>query len=98
MEQLFNKFETSLEMLIISNTCDAEVMNLGMESVNYFVENFPNLRILGNVRTWRSVDHFDENSANYFRAESEFARLKGKARKRNWDIDFEIENLDFLVK
>ena len=71
-------------------------MNLGMETARYFVEKFPNLTVLGNLRTWRCIDYFDSNSQNYFRSESELSRLKEEAKRRNWDIDFELENLDFL--
>ena len=94
LEPVFNKFQNSVEMLIISNTSDSQ-MNLGMESVRYFVDHFPNLTVLGNLRTWRLIDYFDSNSVNYFRSESELSQLKERARKKNWDIDFELENLDF---
>ena len=97
IETTFDKFRKSLEMIIISNTSETS-MDLGMLSVNYFVDRFPNLTILGNLRTWRSIDYFDQNSSNYFRAESELSQLKENARKRNWDIDFELENLDFLTQ
>ena len=97
IETMFDKFRKSLEMIIISNTSETS-MDLGMLSVNYFVDRFPNLTILGNLRTWRSIDYFDQNSSNYFRAESELSQLKENARKRNWDIDFELENLDFLTQ
>ena len=78
------------------NSFSESHMNLGMTSVIFFVDNFPNLTILGNLRTWRSIDYFDPESTNYFRAESDLSRLKTEARKKNWDIDFELENLDFI--
>jgi hypothetical protein len=96
VEPLCNKFKNSLEMLIICNTSDSQ-MNLGMDTVNYFVDHFPNLTVLGNLRTWRMIDYFDSNSTNYFRSESELSQLKECARKKNWDIDFELENLDFVT-
>jgi hypothetical protein len=71
-------------------------MNLGMDTARYFVEKFPNLTVLGNLRTWRSIDYFDSSSQLYFRSESELSRLKEEAKRKNWDIDLELENLDLL--
>ena len=96
LESMFNKFKNSLEMLIISNTSDSQ-MNLGMDTINFFLNDFPNLTVLGNLRTWRLIDYFDSNSVNYFRSESELSQLKESARKKSWDIDFELENLDFIT-
>ncbi len=47
-------------------------------------------------RTWSTIDHFDPSSALYRRSESEFSRLKERAADRNWDIDFDVENIDFV--
>jgi hypothetical protein len=82
-------------MLVVSNTSSTP-LPLGMPTVRYFVDQFPNLTILGNLRTWRSIDYFDPNSAAYFRSESELSRLKLEAKRRNWDIDFDLEHLDFV--
>ena len=84
-----------LEMFMLNNT-STEAMQLGNEEIQCFLDTFPNLTVLGNLRTWLKVDYFDSNSNFYFKTESEFVRLKEKAKENNWDIDFELENLDFM--
>ena len=84
---------TELEMVVLSNT-STEPMHLGMPTLLLFLEKCPNLSVLGNLKTWRRIDFYDPDSELYFKSESEFCKLKKLAVKNNWDIDFDMENLD----
>ena len=84
-----------LEMLILSNT-SSENMNLGMSTVMFLLEKCKKLIALGNLKTWKKIDYFDPESQHFFKNDSEFIDLKKDAIKKNWDIDFDVENLDFV--
>ena len=83
-------------MLIVDNVDLNADMKLSMSSVHWLVENCPNLTQLGNLRSWKSIDYYNVESANFYRQESELSRFKYHALKNNWDLDLEIENLDLL--
>ncbi len=105
-----------LQMLVLANTCPAEAMPLGMDSVEELLEHCPELCALGSLRwycgggrvprfstfhvtflrTWSCIDYFDERSPLYRRSEADFCRLKRGAVRKNWDIDFDVENIDFV--
>ena len=84
-----------LEMFILNNTSGDE-MRLGNEDIESLLDNCTNLTALGNVRTWAEVDYYDPRSEFYFKSESKFTKLKRRAKDNNWDIDFDLENLNFL--
>ena len=114
MQQICSKkHSTSLEMLIICNTETPEQdylpqenvegnngrMQLGMNTVNSLIHHCPQLMGLGNLRTWSDIDYYQEGNCNYYRSDtSELGQLKQKAVKVNWDLDLEMENLDYLYK
>ena len=83
-------------MLIVDNVDLNADMKLSMSSVHWLVENCPNLTQLGNLRSWKLIDYYNVESANFYRQESELSRFKDHALKNNWDLDLEIENLDLL--
>lgn len=60
------------------------------------IENVPKLTMLGNLRSWCSIDHFDSNSPCFYKSESELSKLKKEITFKNWDLDLDIENLDNL--
>lgn len=64
-----------------------------MESVHFFVDNFPKLTALGNLSSWKYIDYFNPNSGNFYKTESELSQLKRRARKSNWNLDFDVETL-----
>jgi hypothetical protein len=86
----------SLEMLIIQNVDITVPMKLGMPSVRWIFDHCPNLSILGNLRNWSLIDYYDSESQHFYRAESELSQYKAKAVASNWDLDLEVENLDYL--
>ena len=88
----------TLEMLVLSNTSTEAKMGLDLRAMKSILEACPRLTVLGNLRTWSKIDYFDDESVNYFRSESEFCELKREAVRKNWDIDFDLENIDFLFK
>ncbi len=73
-----------------------EPMPLGMDTVNWFLEQCPNLVILGNLRSWSRIDYYNPESQNYYRSESQLSKLKSEAVAKNWDIDFDLESLNYL--
>ena len=97
---ILDVFETNslsdLEILIISNT-SAEPMDLGLDTVLLFLEKCPHLVGLGNLKTWRKIDYFDSESDLHFSNESDYFKLKQKAIRNNWEIDFDLENCDLIV-
>ena len=72
------------------------ILFLGLHSVYWLIDNSPNLTILGNLRSWRSIDYYNSNSSNFYRSESDLSQLKHKIMAQNWDLDLEMENLDYL--
>lgn len=84
-------------MLIISNT-STQPMPLGMESVQFIIQNFDRISVLGNLRTWSQIDHFDPNSPLHCKSESQFSKLKQTILQNNWDLDLDLENIDFLYE
>ena len=83
-------------MLIINNVDLNADMPLSMASVYWMVENCPNLTHLGNLRSWKNIDYYNAENSNFYRSESQLSKFKEKIRMSNWDLDLEIENLDFL--
>ena len=83
-----------LEVIILNNT-SLEPMNLGQDTLELLLEKCPLLTGVGNTRTWLKLDYYDQESEFYLKTESQFSHLKKKAEKLNWDIDFDIETLDF---
>ena len=74
-------------------------MSLGMETVHKLLESCPRLTVLGNLRTWRDIDYYKIGHANYFRLDtSELGKVKKKAIENNWDLDLDMEHLDYLYK
>ena len=88
---------SDLTMLVLSNT-STEPMNLGLETLQLFLDCCPGLLAVGDLKTWRKIDFFNPESEMYFKSESEYSRLRRKAVNMNWDIDFDIENLDNVYK
>ena len=86
-----------LEMLVLSNM-STEPMNLGLETLQLFLDICPRLVAIGDLKTWKKIDFFNPESEMYFKSESEYSQLKKKAVKSNWDIDFDVENLDKAYK
>lgn len=84
-----------LEIFILSNTADGK-MNLGVDTVEFLLDICPNLIGLGNLKTWGKIDYFDPESEYYMKSESLFIQMKKDALAKNWDIDFDLENCDFL--
>jgi len=64
-----------------------------MESVNYFVDNFPKLTAVGNLRNWKFIDYYDCNSVNFYKSESELSELKRRSKTNNWNINYDMETL-----
>ena len=83
-------------MLILNNVDLNADMKLSMSSVHWLVDNCPNLTHLGNLRSWKSIDYYNVESVNFYRSESELSQFKEQIRLNNWDLDLEIENLNFL--
>ena len=81
----------SLEVLVLSNT-SSSLMHLGMQTVRLFLDKCHNLVGLGDLKTWRKIDYFDPDSDLFCKNDSAFCNLKRDAQKRNWEIDFDIEN------
>lgn len=95
LDMFNNNILDQLEMFVLSNT-STEVMNLGLPTVFLFLEKCKNLVALGNLKTWQKIDFFDSESDKFFKTDSLFSTLKKNAVKKNWDIDFDVENLDFI--
>ena len=89
-------FNFSMEMLIVHNVDSSNEMLLGLQSVIWLIEQSPNLTILGNLRSWRNIDYYNPNSSNFYRSESQLSQLKEKIVTKNWDLDLDMENLDYL--
>ena len=83
-------------MLIIQNVDSSNNMNLGLKSVLWLVDQCANLTILGNLRTWHQIDYYNSESPHFYRSESQLSQLKKQIISRNWDLDLEVENLDYL--
>ena len=74
-------------------------VGLGIETVHKLLESCPRLTGLGNLRTWRDIDYYKTDHPNYFRSDtSALGKLKRKAIDNNWDLDLDMENLDYLYK
>ncbi len=86
-----------LEMLVLANTSDVP-MDLGLDSVRDLIRHCPDLGVIANLRTWARIDYFDPASEFYFRTESAFSQLKRDAVSQNWDIEFDLENIDFCYE
>ena len=84
-----------LEVFVLSNT-STELMNLGLPTVFLFLEKCKNLIALGDLKTWKKIDFYDPESEHFFKSESLFSTLKKNATKKNWEIDFDLENVDFM--
>ena len=87
-----------LEMLIVSNGDSERNMNLGMRDVKFCIESFPCLTVLGNLKSWALIDYYDPNSQFYFKSESEFCRFKRDCEKRNFDLELQLENINFVYE
>ena len=85
-------------MLILNNVDLNDEMNLGMASVFWIVENCQNLTHLGNLRSWKNIDYYNSQNTNFYRSESQLSQFKNKIFQNNWDLDLEIEHLDFLYE
>ena len=83
-------------MLIIQNVDSANQMGLGIEPVLWLVDQCPNLTVLGNLRTWQQIDYYSPESPHFYRSESQLSQLKAKIVSHNWDLDLDVENLDYL--
>ena len=53
----YNSLE-NLEMFLLSNT-SSESMNLGLDTVFWFLEKCENLIGLGDLKTWKNIDYYD---------------------------------------
>ena len=42
------------------------------------------------------IDHYDPNSSKFYKTESDLSCLKKKIVSANWDLDLELENLDYI--
>ena len=70
---------------------------IGIETVNSLIENCPRLTGLGNLRTWRNIDYYNPSDPNYYKSEeSNLGKLKEQIKNMNWDLDLDLENLDYL--
>ena len=85
-------------MLILNNIDLNAEMNLGMDAVFWIVQNCQNLTHLGNLRSWKNIDYYNSENDNFYRSESQLSIFKEKIRQDNWDLDLEIEHLDFLYE
>ncbi len=83
-----------LEMFVLNNT-SVRPMGLGLDALEELLETADNLSYVGNLRTWSRIDHYDPDSPQYFKCESRLSQLKRVAVEKNWDIDFDIEELEF---
>lgn len=92
-----NKLE-SLEMLILANTSSDPMSNMNENCLRYLLQEYKSLSILGSLKTWVGLDYFNPGSDLYFREEADAQQIKKEAKKKNWDIDFDMENLDFLYE
>ena len=80
-----------------NNNRETEQTSLGIETVYSLIENCPRLTTLGNLRTWRNIDYYNPSDANYYKSdESSLGKLKEQSMRSNWDLDLDVENLDFL--
>ena len=74
-------------------------MRLGMDTVQNLLESCDHLTGLGNLRTWADIDYYNAENRNYFNSESSaLGKLKSNIIARNWDLDLDLETLDFLYK
>ena len=72
---------------------------IGMHTVHSLIESCPRLTGIGNLRTWRNIDYFNPEHPNYYNSEiSDLGRLKKSVIKSNWDLDLDVESLDYLYK
>ena len=70
-----------------------------MNTVYNLIECCPRLTGLGNLRTWHNIDHYNAGDENFYNSEtSELSQFKKKIAKMNWDIDIDLENLDYMYK
>jgi len=95
LDVFHNNSLADLEMLVLANT-SSEQMNLGMPTVLLFLEKCKHLIGLGDLKTWKKIDFYDPESEHFFKTESAFTKLQKDAVKKNWEIVFDLENLDFL--
>ena len=84
-------------MLVLDNS-STEHMLLGLNTVILLLERCPKLTVLGNLKTWRKIDFYNPQSELYFKSESGFCKLRKDATVNNWDINFDVENLDDVYK
>ena len=72
---------------------------LGIDTLNCLIQSCKNLTGVGNLRTWLNIDYYNPTSDSYFSNDrSELGSLKKKVVTNNWDLDLDLENLDFLYK
>ena len=72
---------------------------IGMDTVYSLVESCPRLTGIGNLRTWKNIDYYNAEDENYYNSDaSELAKFKKKSANMNWDLDIDLENLDYIYK
>ena len=72
---------------------------LGIDTLNCLIQSCKNLTGIGNLRTWLDIDYYNPTSDSYYSNDrSELGRLRKKIVTNNWDLDLDLENLDFLYK
>ena len=72
---------------------------LGMDTVYSLIESCPRLTGIGNLRTWQNIDYYNAEDENYYNSDvSELAQFKKKSATMNWDLDMDLENLDYIYK
>ena len=70
-----------------------------MDTVYSLVESCPRLTGIGNLRTWKNIDYYNAEDENYYNSDSsELAKFKKKSANMNWDLDIDLENLDYIYK
>ena len=80
-----------------NNRREAGQNPVGIETVHSLIEYCPRLAGLGNLRTWRNIDYYNPSDPNYYKSEeSSLGKLKEQSKQSNWDLDLDIENLDYL--
>ena len=83
-------------MLIVHNVDNIIGMPLSIQSVHWLIQEMSKITILGNLRSWSKIDHYDCGSPYFYKSESSLSQLKKEIAKNNWDLDLDIENLDHL--
>ena len=109
-DKLVSKHHKSLEMVILSNQSavaaatgddddnNEHLMRLGMDTLQYLIDTCPRLCCVGNLKTWAGIDYYDPQSEHYYQSgdQSQLGKLKQTAIKKNWNLDLDSENLDYL--